>query len=509
MKRTRKHQQYKIPGVIEQTTTTLKHIFADATVNFFDNGNTNHAAAIAFYSLLSIIPLVLLTALTTSLFWGSHAYLYEGLYKWLSYYQTGISVDVMARIIGKIGNNIKITGIIALFTTIWFSSFVFGAMETAFNTIFRSYKIRSFFVSKVLATAMIPLCWLVAIGLVFANYFGNLLFQHLSLVSGHFLFSLEWLFAGIAPFVVAGVFFALIYKVLPTNKISWKGALLGSIAFCLLLNLAKLIFAWYIVNFSTYDIIFGSLEKIIILLIWVFYIAFIFLFCAELVASYERHDLLLIEKAFAARNNDNLVLENLLFRRFGRLYKRGSCIFSEGEKGTALYYILFGEIILTKSGTAGTQDIVQTLKMGNFFGETAALSGEPQHFSAYATTDSEIACIEAPTWRRLLRENERAALTILREITKNARQAINTANSSLTFLQEELALVVFFATHPQGVMAEDALASIASAKGKKRTSLQAALAALQKDGVIVADEAGYLKLAVVSQKNHQTSSPLG
>jgi uncharacterized BrkB/YihY/UPF0761 family membrane protein len=45
-------------------------------------------------------------------------------------------------------------------------------------------------------------------------------------------------------------------------------------------------------------VIYGSLEAIVILVIWVFYSSIILLFCAEVVSAYRRRDITLLEKAF-------------------------------------------------------------------------------------------------------------------------------------------------------------------------------------------------------------------
>jgi len=48
------------------------------------------------------------------------------------------------------------------------------------------------------------------------------------------------------------------------------------------MEIAKQLFTWYVANYTRYNVIFGSLEAVVILVIWVFYVALILLFCAEL-----------------------------------------------------------------------------------------------------------------------------------------------------------------------------------------------------------------------------------
>jgi len=62
--------------------------------------------------------------------------------------------------------------------------------------------------------------------------------------------------------------------------------------------MAKQFFTWSIGRSSQYNVVYGSLEAIVILVVWVFYSSIILLFCAEVVSAYRRRDITLLEKAF-------------------------------------------------------------------------------------------------------------------------------------------------------------------------------------------------------------------
>ncbi|MCF8054138.1 MAG: YihY family inner membrane protein [Deltaproteobacteria bacterium] len=409
--------QFNLGEFIEQTALEIKNTIWGAINNFQTNGNTNHAGAIAFYSLLSIVPLSLLTVFVAGNLFDNNTKIYEDLIWWVDYYYPEVSPKLFSRVLERVGQNTQIIGWIALATSIWFSSFVFGAIETAFNTIFRSRRIRGYLLSKAFATAMIPLCWLIAIFSMVAH----LLLE--KIITGTAISNLfppvmqTWMLPNILPFAVGWVFFAIVYKIVPTSKISWIGALTGSFIFCLLLGAAKMFFSWYISTFGSYDIIFGSLEKMIILLIWMFYVAFIFLFCAELIASYERRNLLLIEKTLQ-KGTDNAMLEKILFRRFGIFQPKGSFIFKEGEDGTDIFYILAGEVTLLR----GEGEVVDILGAGKFFGEIAAITSRMRNCSAYASADSDIARIDAATLRKLFRNSDDFAFNFVRELAYKLSQ---------------------------------------------------------------------------------------
>ncbi len=82
-------------------------------------------------------------------------------------------------------------------------------------------------------------------------------------------------------FAMIPILLALAYKLIPDTKVSWSNALTGSVAGTLLFLLGKSIFGMYL-GFSTLPSIYGAAGSLIILLLWVYYSAQVFLFGAEL-----------------------------------------------------------------------------------------------------------------------------------------------------------------------------------------------------------------------------------
>jgi membrane protein len=123
--------------------------------------------------------------------------------------------------------------------------------------------------------------------------------------------NLEWLglnlggshilgfFLGYAlPYIVLAIAFTTIYKVIPNTPIAFRHAAAGGASCAFLFEVAKHIFTWYIGRFSQYSLVYGSLEAIIILVLWAYYSSIILLFNAEVVSAYRRRDVTLLEKAF-------------------------------------------------------------------------------------------------------------------------------------------------------------------------------------------------------------------
>ena len=172
------------------------------------------------------------------------------------------------------------------------------------------------------------------------------------------------------------------------------------------MEIAKHLFTWYVANYTRYNIIYGSLETVVILIIWFFYIALILLFCAELMSAYQRRDMILIEKALLKPEKGRARIDERLFRKFGRFYDRGEYIFQEGETGQNIFYILSGRVRMEKKAGRGNK-VLAEMGPGEYFGEMAALIQAPRTASARSIEASDIAVIGGDVLRGILRESGR------------------------------------------------------------------------------------------------------
>jgi len=87
-------------------------------------------------------------------------------------------------------------------------------------------------------------------------------------------------------------------------------------------------------------------------------------------------------KAFTDHELNKLVGREKLFKDC----KKGGYIFKEGDPGSALFVLLFGEIDLVKKGEGGTESIILQLKTGALFGEVAMLTGNKRNLDARASS---------------------------------------------------------------------------------------------------------------------------
>jgi CRP-like cAMP-binding protein len=303
----------------------------------------------------------------------------------------------------------------------------------------------------------------------------EIVFRNFPMIKGAF-------FQYAIPFLVTVVFFTILYKVIPTGKIPMGIAVTGGAIFSALMEIAKHFFAWYVANYTRYNVIFGSLETVVILVIWVFYIALILLFCAELMASFMSRDLILLQKAFFKPGKKRLDRDERLFHKFGRMYPKNTYVFQEGDTSNEMYYVLSGRIQLEKTlGT--TRKILTDMGPGHFFGEMATLIEAKRTASARASEDAELAVIDGETFRNLLRESDDASLLMLKEFSQRIKKS-NEALEDTTHSWLRLILIMYFLKNDPFPQRWDPIAELTSLTEKDDSEIKDILDELNQSGIL-------------------------
>lgn len=462
-------------------------ILCDALANYRVNGNTNQAAAIALYAILSIIPLFILTLLLVNGLFshdpGIQGKLIEGIRQFIPSFTGALLIQF-----GHIEGKKDLLGWAGIISLIWFSAMIFSALETALNIIFRSRTRRNYIVSKLLAVGMIPLGWAVGVASVALTYIAAILAKQPVLVPGWgFIMEVQGaLFRYLLPYLLTVIFFTVLYKAIPAGRVSLKSALIGSAIFAALMELAKQFFTWYVANYTRYNVIFGSLEAVVILVIWVFYASLILLFCAELISSYQRRDMILLGKALLKSPKKRLRIDERLLRKFGRLYGRNEYIFREGDGGHDLFYIINGRVRMEKKA-GQTKKVLAEMGPGEYFGEMAALINAPRTASARCSEACHIAVISGDTLRGILRESDEVSLFMLKEFSnriKHTNEALEEVTQSWIRLT---ATLYFLRTWPLPAE-KDPVEELAKATGKEVVDIREVLAELGRRGVLACEE---------------------
>jgi membrane protein len=276
-------------GALSETWKLLK----DTVLSFIDDEALSRGAAIAFYTVTSIAPVLLIVIAIAGLAFGRDAAqnaITAQLSGLMGQQTAEVLQSAVASAAGKSSGIVAtVVGIITLFAT---ASGVFGEMQSALNaiwkvqptgtTVSRLIRARAASLGLVAALGFLLMVSLVVSAALtaFANQINSILpFGRLLLSGLNFVVSLT----------LISVLFAAIYKVLPDRHLEWHDVGVGAVVTAVLFTIGKALIGLYIGS-SAVASSYGAAGALIILLLWVYYSAQIFLLGAEFTKVYaNRH----------------------------------------------------------------------------------------------------------------------------------------------------------------------------------------------------------------------------
>jgi membrane protein len=275
-------------------------ILWEARGAFIKDGCMNLSAALAFYTILSLIPFLFLMVSAAGYLLGSSDEAHQMVLSFMDRFFPQASALILKEV-GAISQRAGVLGWVGVLSMIWTASVFFSSLEFAMGIVFRVEQRRKYWKSRLLAFSMIPASSVIFLLSLLVTAFTGIRASYVLHILGwdlgrsaFFGFLVGYLF----PYLVLASAFTAIYRIIPNTSITFRHAVAGGASCAFLFEMAKHFFTWYIGRSSQYNVVYGSLEAIVILVIWVFYSSIILLFCAEVVSAYRRRDITLLEKAF-------------------------------------------------------------------------------------------------------------------------------------------------------------------------------------------------------------------
>ena len=249
------------------------------------------AGAVAYYTLLSIVPLLGLTVIVLSHV-VDQGELITTLGRYLEWLVPGQAKAVVQEL-GTFLEQRQVVGWVLLLTMLFFSSLAFLVLEKAMAVIFLhrfSVRHRHFLVSAVL-----PYCYILLLGFGFLVI--TLVSGSLQAIGGESIDFLgrEWSLGGLSGVLLyllglAGeiVMLTSIYLVMPVGRLKLRHALIGAVTAAVLWELTRHILVWYFATLSQVSLVYGSLTTSIVVLLSLEIAATALLLGAQVISEYER-----------------------------------------------------------------------------------------------------------------------------------------------------------------------------------------------------------------------------
>jgi membrane protein len=189
----------------------------------------------------------------------------------------------------NIANVIRLRGvmsILSIFILFWSASALFSSISLAINRAWNTSISRHFFIRKASELGMVfgtGILFLLSLG---ASSIITIMGSALNLPASDLI--IVYISTKLAAFLLMFAVFLLLYKLLPNTKTYWRGVWPGALLAAILFELARTLFIFYLDNFANYQLIYGSITSIIILLVWTYYSALIMILGAEFTFQYSR-----------------------------------------------------------------------------------------------------------------------------------------------------------------------------------------------------------------------------
>ncbi|HEX4271758.1 MAG TPA: YihY/virulence factor BrkB family protein [Rhizomicrobium sp.] len=271
---------------------TAWNLLGEGLTAFVDDHALTRGAAIAFYAVTALAPVLFIATGVASLAFGQDA-ASGAIGHQLRHLMSKESANLLQLAIMHVRQSTHtmlgslIGGIALIFT----ASGVFTEMEDSLNVIWKAPRTESYFYQvlrgRIMGLGLVVLLGLLLmISMIVASGIG---------VLGHFLDRTT----SLSGFVIAVInialtvtlvsaLFAVIYKVLPNKPLQWRDVLVGAFGTAVLFELGQALIGLYLANFISASV-YGVAGGVMVLLVWAYYSAQVFLLGAEFTKVWANH----------------------------------------------------------------------------------------------------------------------------------------------------------------------------------------------------------------------------
>jgi len=248
------------------------------------------SGAVAYYTLLSVVPMSILALTVLSHFIGENQ-LVNTLATYLDIIIPGYAATLTEQVRVFVANR-HVIGFIGFLVMLFFSSIAFSVLENAISVIFYHHVLTQR--RKFLISALIPFVYIFALAVgvlvvsVVVGAVEALESRHVSIfgrvlsLAGSTRIALYILGIGGEVLMLTSI-----YLVMPVVRITFSHALVGGITATVLWEIARRLLGWYYASFSMVNIIYGSIATVVVTLLCIEVAALILLLGAQVIAELE------------------------------------------------------------------------------------------------------------------------------------------------------------------------------------------------------------------------------
>jgi membrane protein len=251
------------------------------------------AAALAYYTIFSIAPLIVIVVAIAGLFYGREAAQGQLTHEIERYVTNPDAVDLIQTVIenARFPETSAMATLVGFGLLLWGAAGVFGELRNALNNIWdvpprKRFGIRYFLLDRLLPLLMVVISGALLLVSIVASAAvaaaTNLLDVYLPGTAASSNAINFWFL-----FLITFLVFALLYKYVPDVPIYWVDVWPGALATALLFSLGRLLIGWYLAR-STVTSAYGAAGSLALILLYTYYSAQVFYLGAEFTQVYGR-----------------------------------------------------------------------------------------------------------------------------------------------------------------------------------------------------------------------------
>lgn len=229
---------------------------------FNQNKLTQAAGYLTYSTMLAIVPLIMVVFSIFSAFPVFNEV--TGALKEFIFTNFAPSAsDMVGQYIDEFVNNSKKMSAVGIISLIVVALMLINSIDRTLNSIWHDTETRPIFTSFAIYWLILTLGPLLVGVSIAASTYVKAMFES----AANFSFRLKLL--SLVPFLSTWFIFTMIYMVVPNKKVSIKHSAAGALIAAVFFTLGKQAFAWYIVTFPSYQLIYGAMATLPIMLLWI------------------------------------------------------------------------------------------------------------------------------------------------------------------------------------------------------------------------------------------------
>ena len=367
-------------------------------------------ASISFFTLFALIPLILLIFFFLSQWLVSSSFALSHLANLTSHLLPEMNERIMNEVY-KVSSSKASWGVLWIMVLFLAATPLTASLRNGFANILSLPSKNTFFKNKIKDIFSVITIMLLFFIYIFVDIFllqaSSIFAEYIPIIKKIYFSSVTSL---ILLILVVTIFFNLYFPI----KIKKKHLIIGAALTSLSWYSLSYFFDFFINASSFYGTFFGGMRGLFISLIWLYLNTASLLLGAELIAALHKKEILLLKQLFIIKHIHRYPVINDLMKLFGYKYKKNKVLFNEGDHDQRLFFVIEGEISITKKGKG-----LETINSGNYFGELSLLNKIPRVASAEVVSDwARIIIISETQMRKILAEDHQVTIYFLSNMAR-------------------------------------------------------------------------------------------